>query len=778
MWRWLIASAWAAVLAALSLLVLDRLHPLPLERLQAGGTLILARDGSPLRAFAGRDGVWRYPTTPEAVSPLYLEALLGYEDRWFWRHPGVNPAALLRATVQTVAHRRIVSGGSTLSMQVARLIDPVPRSLPGKLRQMLRALQLEWHLDKRAILTLYLNHAPFGGNLEGVEAASHAWFGKSAAKLSQAEAALLAVLPQAPSRLRPDRHAGRAQAARDKLLGRMAELGIWPPAEVDEARIESVATRRLRTPMLAPLLAERLRREHPERSVIRSTIDAQWQRIAEQRVQAWLRDWPPRSSAAVLIVDSRSREVLAYVGSAHYGDPLRLGHIDMVRAWRSPGSTLKPFLYGMAIDQGLIHSESLLIDAPTDFDGYAPGNFGDSFHGLVGAADALKRSLNVPAVTLLQAVGPAEFRTRLEHVGLRLRLPAGASPGLPLILGGTAVRLDALTAAYTALADEGQVAPLRYTTDAPLIPRHLLSPGTAWILREVLASNTQDGELPFTARALRGRIAFKTGTSYGYRDAWALGTQGPITIGVWIGRPDGTPLPGSYGAVSALPLLFQLQAALPRAVREPAPMPRPDSVSEATICWPGSQAPDPERPQLCQRRRQAWVLDGVIPPTLPDPNATADAGYRLPLWVDAAGRRRHPGCLDAGSRRVDWPRWPVLAWPWLSPALRAVSEPPPWSAACVPPVEGRAELYIRGVRPGAVLRALPGSPEPLTLRVEALGSSLPMRWLLNDRLVAQARGSSPVLLQLETEGPQRLLVIDAAGRHAALEFRVQVAEAP
>lgn len=770
---WPARFLWATLILAVLPFVLDRLHPLPLHQLDAGATLVVARDGSPLRAFAGRDGVWRYPTTPEAVSSLYLQALLGYEDRWFWRHPGVNPAALSRAALQSLTSGRIVSGGSTLTMQVARLVDPVPRTLGGKLRQMLRALQLEWHLDKRQILTIYLNHAPFGGNIEGVEAASHAWFGKSAARLSHAEAALLAVLPQAPSRLRPDRHPDRAQAARDKLLTRMATLGLWSAEVVADARIESVATRRLRAPTLAPLLAERLRRERPGQAVIRSTIDAQWQRIAEAQVQAYLRDWPARSSAAALIVDSRSREVLAYVGSAVYADPLRLGHLDMVRAWRSPGSTLKPFLYGIALDEGLIHSESLLIDAPTDFDGYAPGNFGDSFHGPISAAEALRRSLNVPAVTLLKAVGPASFSTRLDHAGLRLRLPLGARPGLPVILGGTAVRLDALTAAYTALADEGRAAPLRFTPDDPLRPRHLLSPGAAWIVRDLLASNLQDGELPFTARALAGRIAFKTGTSYGYRDAWAIGTQGPVTIGVWIGRPDGTPLPGSYGAASALPLLFQLHAALPRRVRLPPPAIRPDSVGEATICWPGGQRPDPARPQLCQRRREAWVLDGVVPPTLPDPAAPADAGYSVPLWVDRAGRRRHPGCLSSDSRRVDWPRWPVLAWPWLGAAERAASELPGWSADCVPPAAPQAGLLIRGVREGAVLRTVPGSPEPLSLRVEALGSSLPVRWLLNDRLIAEGRGGTPLFLTLDGEGPQRLLVLDAVGRYAEVRFRLQ-----
>lgn len=766
------APAVLPVLLLLALLI-DRLYPLPLDALGSGATLVVARDGSPLRAFAGRDGVWRYPTTPEAVSPRYLEALLGYEDRWFFRHPGVNPAALVRAALQSLVSGRIVSGGSTLSMQVARLIDPVPRTPAGKLRQILRALQLEWHLDKRQILTLYLNHAPFGGNIEGVEAASHAWFGKSAARLSQAEAALLAVLPQAPSRLRPDRYPDRARAARDKLLDRMATLGFWSAAVVADARIESVVTRRLRAPGLAPLLAERLRREQPDRAVIRSTIDAQWQRIAEAQVQAYLRDWPSRTSAAALIVDSRSREVLAYVGSAVYGDPLRLGHLDMIRAWRSPGSTLKPFLYGMALDRGLIHSESLLVDAPTDFDGYAPGNFGDTFQGPVAASEALRRSLNVPAVTLLRAVGPAEFATRLEHAGLRLRLPLGARPGLPIILGGTAVRLDALTAAYTAFADGGRAASLRFRPEDPLAPRHLLSPGAAWIVRDMLAGNVQDGELPFTARALVGRIAFKTGTSYGYRDAWALGTQGPVTIGVWIGRPDGTPLPGSYGAATALPLLFQLHAALPRRVRMPPAEPPPPNVREAAICWPGGQAPDPERPQLCQRRRTAFLLDGVIPPTLPDPVAPVDTGYSVPIWRDRAGDRRHPGCLDRDSHRVDWPRWPVLAWPWLGAAERVASELPRWSPACIPPGTPRAGLLIRGVREGAVLRVLPGSREPLSLRVEALGTSLPVRWLLDGRLIAEGRGGSPLFLALDGDGPRDLLALDAAGRYARVRFRLQ-----
>ena len=353
----------------LTLLALDFAFPPPLPKARDTSTLVVARDGTPLRAFADRDGVWRYPAAPESVSPLYLQALLNYEDRWFWRHPGVNPWALLRAGGQWMQRGRIVSGGSTLTMQVARILDRHSRTPWGKLKQLLRALQLEAHLSKREILTLYLERAPFGGTIEGVEAASWAYLGKPASQLSQAEAALLAVLPQSPSRLRPDRHPEAAQAARDKVLARMAKLGVWSEQDVRDARIEPVVARSLQPPLQAALLAERLRQAQPREARIESTLDVELQRTLEERVSAYFSALPERTSAALLVVDNASMEARAYVGSVAFGDKARLGHVDMVRAWRSPGSTLKPFLYGLALDDGLIHSESLLIDAPQSFGG-------------------------------------------------------------------------------------------------------------------------------------------------------------------------------------------------------------------------------------------------------------------------------------------------------------------------------------------------------------------------------------------------------------------------
>ena len=419
--RWPSWLRWSTVAVLVSLLVLDLAFPPPLPKIRDTSTLVVARDGTPLRAFADRDGVWRYPASPDTVSPLYLQALLNYEDRWFWKHPGINPWALMRAAGQFVRHGRVVSGGSTLTMQVARMLDRHSRTPWGKVKQMLRAMQLEAHLSKREILTLYLERAPFGGTIEGVDAASWAYLGKPASRLSHAEAALLAVLPQSPSRLRPDRHPDAARVARDKVLQRMVDLGVWSKAQVDDARIEPVVARRLQAPLSAALLAERLRRQRPRAPRITSTLDAGLQRTLEERVQGYFSSLPARTSAALLVVDNATMEARAYVGSVAFADRERLGHVDMVQAWRSPGSTLKPFLYGLALDDGLIHSESLLVDAPQSFGGYRPGNFDAAFNGPVSAADALRLSLNVPAVDLLDRVGPARFSARLANNGLTLR---------------------------------------------------------------------------------------------------------------------------------------------------------------------------------------------------------------------------------------------------------------------------------------------------------------------------------------------------------------------
>jgi len=420
-----------------ALWAMDRCFPLPLKN-RPFATVVTAADGTPLRTFADRNGIWRYPVALSQVSPLYRQALIGYEDRWFYRHPGVNPLAMARAMWQDLRAGRVVSGGSTLTMQVARLIDPHDRTIPGKLKQIFRALQLEYHWRKDEILTYYLNHAPFGGTIEGVQAAALTYLGKDAGELSHAEAAMLAVLPQAPSRLRPDRFPSRARQARDKVLKRLERLGIWSAETVADARQETVFADRYFAPRTCPLLARRLHEAHPGREVLQTFIDATLQRQLAALARQYAFRLPPTDSVAIVVADNRTLAVKAYVGSADFDDDARFGQVDMITAIRSPGSTLKPFLYGASLDAGLIHSQSLLTDAPRLGGSYRPGNFTRGFSGPVSATEALQRSLNVPAVQLLEAYGPQALADRLRNAGLQRAAATAARPPICRIPNCTA----------------------------------------------------------------------------------------------------------------------------------------------------------------------------------------------------------------------------------------------------------------------------------------------------------------------------------------------------
>ncbi len=780
--RWRRRGLWA-LLAALSLAVaamlLDLAFPLPLPRARDAGAVVVARDGTPLRAFADRDSVWRYPVRSDEVSPLYLQALLNYEDRWFWRHPGINPAAMLRAAGQWLRSGRVVSGGSTLTMQVARILDTQPgghrRDLWTKTRQVLRALQLEVHLSKTEILELYLNRAPFGGTVEGVEAASWAYLGKPSSRLSHAEAALLTVLPQSPSRLRPDREPERARIARDKVLARMVALGVWPREEVEDARVESVVARSLQPPRYAPLLAQRLRSQQPEAARIVSSIDLELQRTLEDRVAAYFSSLPERTSAALLVVDNASLQARAYIGSVSFGDAARLGHVDMVQAWRSPGSTLKPFLYGLALDDGLIHSESLFVDAPQSFGGYRPGNFDAAFNGPVGAATALRLSLNVPAVDLLDRVGPARFSARLAHAGIDLQWPRGAQPNLSMILGGTGARLEDLVGAFAAFNRDGVAGRVRYRLDAPVQDRRLLSPGAAWIVREILESHPRPGTVETFDPRGRPRVAWKTGTSYGFRDAWALGGTRRYTVGVWVGRPDGTPLPGQYGAVTALPLLFEVIDSLPRQRGDAALRPPPANVAQVEVCWPLGLPPDPRSPQLCQKKLQAWTLDGSIPPTLPERDARLwNAGLERYQADAASGLRLSADCARPHAQvEREIARWPALASPWLPAQWRQASRLPALSPDCADDGRDAAEeLRIEGIDDLATLARAPGNATPLRLGVRALGSEARVRWLLDGRLIGETTGRGRLEHDFGEPGDHVLTALADTGAWSRTRFRV------
>lgn len=752
-------------MSVLLLAVADRLWPLPLHEV-APARVVVAEDGAPLWRFADADGIWRYPVTINEVSPRYLEALIQYEDRRFWDHPGVNPLSVARAAWQDLRAGRVISGGSTLTMQVARLLDPHPRTFGGKLRQLWRALQLEWHLDKRQILTLYLNRAPFGGTLQGIGAASWAYLGKPPAELSYAEAALLAVLPQAPSRLRPDRWPQRAQAARDKVLSRMQTRGVWPARAVKEAKEEPVWLFPRQMPQLAPLFARRVLAASREEKIV-TTLDAGLQRQLEEMAFNWKSRLPPRSSLAILVVDHTSMKVRGWVGSADLADDSRFGHVDMVTAVRSPGSLLKPFIYGLAMDDGLIHPASLLQDVPRRFSDYRPGNFDSGFHGPVSMSDALQRSLNLPAVQVLEAYGPKQFAARLRNAGLPLSLPAGAEPNLSLSLGGAGARLADIVAAYSALARHGRAGRLRLLPGDPLVERPLLSPGAAWIIRRILAG--EDQPLPDSALPQVVPLATKTGTSYGYRDAWAVGVNARYVIGIWTGRPDGTPVVGQFGFISAVPLLNQVSnLTLSRATGGLPADPRPASVSGGTVCWPGGQSL-PAGDGNCRRRLSGWLLDNSQPPTLLLPGQEGMRGIRFPIWVNAAGERVAADC--PGAREQMLSVWPLPLEPWLPAGERRAARIPAASRTCPPlGAQDPAQLTLAGVRDGAVIRRLPGENRA-SLVLQTSGGEGRRWWFVNGE-PQQAEGAA-LTLELQQAGEYQLVVMDDGGQTAAARFTLQ-----
>jgi len=756
----------------LSLLALDRLFPPPpLD--PAYARVVLDMKGRPLRAFADTSGVWRYPVTLEQVSPRYIEALLGYEDRYFWRHPGVNPVAMVRGVWQWLRYGRAVSGGSTLTMQVARLIEPYHRSVPGKLRQMARALQLEWHYDKRTLLTVYLNRAPFGGNLEGVQAASWAYLGKSPMHLTPAEAALLAVLPQAPSRLRPDRHPERAQRARDKVLQRLAEYQVWPAQQIREAAEEPLVLAPREEPALAPLLARRLNSADSP-PLIRTTLDANLQRRLEDLLLGWRARLPEHTSAAILVVETDTMAVRAYLGSVDINDARRFGHVDMISALRSPGSTLKPFLYGMAMDAGLIHSESLLQDVPRRYGDYRPGNFSMGFSGPVSASSALALSLNLPAVQLLEAYGPKRFAADLRNGGVPLSLPALAEPNLALILGGAGSRLEDLVSGYSALARGGKSANLRLQPQDELVERRMLSPGSAWIIRRILSGQARPDRDPTAELVQRPSLAWKTGTSYGFRDALAIGVGPRYLIGVWIGRPDGTPVPGQFGLASAAPLMLQVHDVLSnrdsqRGIVAPV-QPVPGSVGVAAICWPLGQPLSKNDPN-CRRQRFAWTLDNTTPPTLLAADQPLGVGLRETLWVDGQGQRVSPQC--PGAQQRDVALWPAPLEPWLPRVERREARLPHASTQCPPPaLNSVTALSIVGVREGDRLRRPAASQASLRLTLTALGGDGRRWWFLNGTPLGDSVHQEALNTTLEQPGRYELSVLDESGQTARVEFSV------
>ncbi len=658
-----IVSAAGTLVAGAVLLGLDaadKAYPPPIDRAGQVSAEVLDADGQLLRAFATPEGRWRLKTDVSDVDPQFLRMLVAYEDRRFYDHHGIDALAIGRAALQLVTNGRIVSGASTLSMQVARLIEPRSgRSLSAKLLQVARAIQIERRLSKEEILDIYLTHAPYGGNLEGVRAASLAYFGKEPKRLTVAQAALLVALPQLPEKRRPDRNLAAAEAARKRVLERVAVIDAVGDGEAERAEATLVPARRMQLPALAAHVAEAALRKAPQEREHKTTLKKQVQEGLELAAKNAAMRLGPKLSVAMVMADARSGEIVGEVGSADYFDASRSGWIDMTRISRSPGSTLKPFIYGLAFEQGLVSQETIIEDRPSDFFGYRPRNFDMSYQGDVTIREALQLSLNVPAVKLLDAVNPTRLMVRFRRAEVHPSLPPNETPGLAIGLGGVGVTLKDLVQLYTALANKGQ--PVRIGDGVSGMPgkidgEPLLEPVAVWNIADILS-----GVIPPAGAPQRG-IAYKTGTSYGYRDAWSVGYDGRYVLGVWVGRPDNGAVPGLTGYGTAAPILFE---AFTKSGIATTPLPRPPSgaVRIAKADLPMSQrrfALNASGLLVNSTRESAPQI--VYPPEGAHVDLGAKSGQLAPLMLKLQGGRAPFRWLANGKPLPDLSRRRTNQW--------------------------------------------------------------------------------------------------------------------
>jgi penicillin-binding protein 1C len=781
-WRIARASLWAltAVNALfLAALVLALALPLP-ERAAVPSTTVEYRDGRPAFVFLSPDDKWRLPVELDRLEPKLAESLVALEDKRFFRHDGVDGIAIARAAVTNVAAGRRVSGGSTLTMQLARLLEPRPRTIRSKLIDMFRAVQLDLRLSKREILAAYLGRTPYGGNVEGVESAAWSYFGHGARHLTPLEIATLLAVPQGPTRYAPrPANLARLRARRDAILGKLVAAGVFSGADAEAALEEAAASpppaglRRM--PREAPHAAFLLRARHPGELRIRSTLDAGTQVLVEREV-ALRRDELVRKgihSGAVVVVDHRSREVVALVGSLDFADVAHGGQIAMFARRRSPGSTLKPFLYALAIDRGLALPGYLVADVPTQYGTYRPRNFDGDYAGLVTLRDALSRSLNLPFVDLLQQLGVERFLGELARMGVALQHPHLGEYGLSLIAGGIEMTPLELAGLYATLAGDGIYRPIRLesaapTPGAPAGPAgdvRIFGPGAAWLTRETLAKKDRpDFPRRRDLAGLPAEIHWKTGTSFGLRDAWAIGSGPRYTAVVWTGNVDNTPSAELVGSEAAGPLLFDVLEGLADRTRAPAAQPPPAELVPVAVCaFSGHIASE-----ACPERATALAPVHAVP-TTPDP-------YHQLYEVDrATGRAVLPACRVAGRAydRRSFVVLPSAVTAWLAERHRAVPEPPQFAEGCAPDTNTAAPMMLTPAE-GQVVTLIPGLPaEQQRVPLAASSRTARVSWFVDGQHLGTA-ASTERLHWTPTPGRHEIVVTDEAGRKARRTLDVKL----
>lgn len=761
------AQQWLVRLALIGLSLIGLLISLhlsfPLPPPKTFSTTVLAADSSLLCAYLTPDDKWRMRSSPDAINADMLRAIIAKEDRWFYYHPGINPGSIIRALAHNLLRGRRTSGASTISMQLARMREPAPRTYGNKLREMLRALQYEWTYSKREILEMYLSYLPYGGNVEGVMAASYLYFDRPPAKLSLSQAILLAVIPNRPNSLRLDHHSEDAQLARDAWIHRFQQRGLFDAAHLNAARHEPVPGLRHRLPPRTPQFCYALQQQHPQQRQIRSTLRPALQQTAQRLLQNHVRRLKAQgvSNGAVLVVDNQTHEVVAYCGSADFYDTQAQGQVDGVQGLRSPGSALKPFAYALGFERGVITPRMKLLDVPTTYQGFRPENYDLTYLGQPTVHQALSHSLNVPPVRLVQEMGLDGFLDVLEALGFERMQAQRDGLGLSAVLGGCGVTLYELVRAYHALSQGGRLHALQ--TSRPLQPtegRQVLSEEAVWLVLDIL-DDIERPDIPqaYLEASQLPKVAWKTGTSYGHRDAWAIGLNPRYTIGVWMGNFDGQGVPELSGSRMAVPLMLDLFTALDQGKQRQWFAP-PQGIGQRQVCAETGLIPGPH----CKNKVHDHYIVDVSP-------LQACALYQS-LYVNADTSLQYcPVCLPPeGYQRVAFPMYePELAL-WFARNEVGVLRPPPHDPRCTAKLAGDGPQILSPSQDFEYLLER-GQRQELLLQAASEPGVSTHHWYANGRYLGEVPAGQDFFYHPTTQR-LRLTCMDEKGRKSETEVKV------
>ncbi|WP_192822839.1 penicillin-binding protein 1C [Rufibacter sp. LB8] len=754
--KWLMRAL--ALVAAPVVIFLLLNWAFPLQMKVSYSPVITAADGSVVHAFLSRDDKWRMQLEPDEINPVLKKAVLLKEDQYFYAHPGVNPLAVARAVVNNLTKGRKTSGASTITMQVARLLYPKDRTYVNKLVEVFRALQLEWRYSKDEILQLYLNLVPYGGNIEGVKAASVLYFQQSPRVLSLAQAVALTVIPNKPSSLRIGVQNDRIVAFRNKWLKAYGQLNAFPKEAIEDALFEPLDAARVQVPKLAPHYAYRLLQKYPGKAIIKTTLNPAVQEKVQQLAYNYLQRLKAQNihNAAVLVLNNQTKAVEAYLGSADFTDGMHAGQVDGVRALRSPGSTLKPFLYAAAFDKGLITPKTMVSDVPIDYSGYRPENYYGTYNGNVTIERALATSLNIPAVKVLDQMGVEAFVQKLQQAEFSEMKRRGQHLGLSMILGGCGATLEELTALYSAFANGGKQAPLRWLQqDTVKQEKQLLSAASAFMVNQIL-TQLQRPDLPHNAQnsAYLPKIAWKTGTSYGRKDAWSIGYNQNYTIGVWVGNFSGEGVPELNGTETATPLLFSLFNTIDYNSTK-SWYQAPKSVGFRSVC--------PESGLPVNSFCQDLVIDTYIPGT----SGVNKCAHLKQVTVSVDGKFAY--CTSCQPESGFTQKW----YPNLAPELLSFyaqenlpfQKLPPHNPGCNRIFQEFSPVITS---PTANMEFLLERDErqKLMLHCNTLNEVKKVYWYVNDKLLQSAAADERVFFEPDRAGKFKISCTDDQGRNA------------